>query len=90
MRRALSDAMMAAGSLVALLAGLIAIDANVRQQIALRLSSHPGDALAATGHQVGDLTAVIMVAAREQTLAHQPLAAFTLAAVILVLFMLRT
>lgn len=90
MRRAMSDAMMAAGSLLALLAGLIVIDANVRQQIALRLSSHPVDALAATGNHVQDLTAVIMVAAREQTLAHEPLAIFTLAAVVLVLFMLRT
>jgi hypothetical protein len=90
MRRAMSDAMMAAGSLLALLAGLVLIDANVRQQIALRLSSHPGAALEATGYQVRNLTSVIMVAAREQTLAHEPLAIFSLAAVVLVLFMLRT
>lgn len=90
MRRVMSDAMMTAGSALALIAGLVMIDPNVREQISLRLSSHPSAALAATGGGVRDLTAVILVAAREQTLAHAPLAIFTLAAVVLVLFMLRT
>jgi hypothetical protein len=90
MRRVMSDAMMTAGSALALIAGLVVIDANVREQIALRLSSHPAAALAATGNGMRDLTSVMLVAAREQTLAHAPLAIFTLAAVVLVLFMLRT
>jgi hypothetical protein len=90
MRRAMSDAMMTAGSALALVAGLVVIDADVREQIAMRLSSHPSAALAAAGGQVRDLTSVILVAAREQTLSHAPLAIFTLAAVVLVLFMLRT
>lgn len=90
MRRVISDAMMTAGSALALVVALVMIDADVRQQISLRLSSHPAAELASTGERVRDLASVIAVAAREQTLAHAPLAIFTLAAVVLVLFMLRT
>ena len=90
MRRAISDAMMTAGSALALVVALVLIDGDVRQQISLRLSSHPAAELAASGEHVRDLASVIAMAAREQTLAHAPLAIFTLAAVVLVLFMLRT
>lgn len=90
MRRAISDAMMTAGSALALVLGLVMIDADVRQQIALRLSSNPAAEIAATGDRVRALASVIAVAAREQTLAHAPLAIFTLVAIVLVLFMLRT
>ena len=90
MRRAMSDAMMTVGSALALIAGLVMIDANVREQISLRLSTPSPAALAATGSGMRDLTAVIWTAARDQTLSHAPLAIFTLAAVVLVLFMLRT
>ncbi len=90
MRRAISDAMMTAGGVLALVVGLVMIDADVRQQIALRLSSNPAGELAATGDRVRALASVVAVAAREQTLAHAPLAIFTLVAIVLVLFMLRT
>jgi hypothetical protein len=90
MRRAMTDAMLTAGSALALIAGLLVIDADVRQQLALRLASNPATELAATGDRVRAIASVIFVAAREQTLAHAPLAIFTLAAVVLVLFMLRT
>jgi hypothetical protein len=90
MRRVMSDAMMTAGSALALIAGLVMIDANVREQISLRLSRPSAATLAATGAGVRDLTAVVWTAARDQTLAHAPLAIFALAAVVLTLFMLRT
>ncbi len=90
MRRVMSDAMITAGSALALVAGLVMIDANVREQISLRLATPSAATLAATSHGVRDLTAVMWVAARDQTLDHEPLALFTVAAVILVLFMLRT
>ncbi|HWF84737.1 MAG TPA: hypothetical protein VG222_07830 [Vicinamibacterales bacterium] len=90
MRRVVSDAMMTAGSALALVAGLVMIDANVREQISLRLSTASPATLAAAGNDMRDLTAVVWAAARDQTLSHAPLAIFTLAAVVLVLFMLRT
>ena len=90
MRRAMSDAMMMVGSALALIAGLVMIDANVREQISLRLAPPSAVTLAATSNGIRDLTAVIWAAARDQTLEHAPLAIFTLAAVVLVLFMLRT
>jgi hypothetical protein len=90
MRRVMNDAMITAGSALALIAGLVMIDANVREQISLRLASHPAATLAATSTGLRDFTAVIWMAARDQTIEHAPLAIFTLAAVVLVLFMLRT
>jgi hypothetical protein len=90
MRRVMNDAMITAGSALALIGGLVMIDANVREQISLRLSAPSTATLVATGSGVRDLTTVIWQAARDQTLDHAPLAIFTLAAVVLVLFMLRT
>ena len=90
MRRVTNDAMITAGSALALIAGLVMIDANVREQLALRLSSPSTATLVATSTGVRDFTTVIWQAARDQTLDHAPLALFTLAAVVLVLFMLRT
>ena len=86
MRRAMNDAMLTAGSVLALIVGLIAIDADVRNQLSMRLASHPLADVASTGDRVRAIASVVFVAAREQT----PLAMFTLAAVVLVLFMLRT
>jgi hypothetical protein len=86
----MTDAMLTAGSALALIAGLLVIDADVRRQLALRLASNPTGELVATGDRVRAIASVVFVAAREQTLAHEPLAIFTLAAVVLVVFMLRT
>jgi hypothetical protein len=90
MRRAMNDAMLTAGSVLALIIGLIAIDADVRNQLSMRLASHPLADVASTSDRVRAIASVVFVAAREQTVAHAPLAIFTLAAVVLVLFMLRT
>ena len=46
--------------------------------------------LATAGRQLTDFTSVIATAARDQSLGHAPLLMFTLAAAVLVLFMLRT
>ena len=90
MRRVMTDAMITAASALALIAGLLVIDANVREQVSLRLTAPSAATLAATGNGVRDLASVLWTAARDQTLDHAPLAIFTLAAVVLVLFMLRT
>ena len=90
MRRRLTDLMMTAGSLLALIAALVVIDPRVREQIMLRLSAQPVGQLEATGREMRNLTSVIYVAAHEQSIAHAPLVLFGLAAIVLTIFMLRT
>ena len=81
---------MSAGTVVVLLLVLIAFDDRVREQVSAHLHARPSLQLASAGRQLGDLSAVIAHAAREQSLGHAPLLIFTLAAAVLVLFMLRT
>jgi hypothetical protein len=82
--------MMSAGTVAILLLVLIGMDDRVREQVSLRSFAHPSVELASASRHVADLTSVIAQAAREQSLGHAPLLIFTLAAAVLVLFMLRT
>jgi hypothetical protein len=90
MRRALREALMSAGTVVILLLVLIAFDDRVRDHVSRRIVAHPSAELASIGRQARDFTTVIATAARDQSLGHAPLMIFTLAAAVLVLFMLRT
>ena len=81
---------MSAGTVVILLLVLIAFDDRVREQVSGRIATRPSVELATAGRQVTDFTSVIATAARDQSLGHAPLLMFTLAAAVLVLFMLRT
>ena len=80
---------MSAGTVVILLLVLIAYDDGVRDHLARRVA-HPSVEVASIARQLHDLTTVIVAAARDQSLGHAPLLIFTLAAAVLVLFMLRT
>lgn len=73
-----------------LLLTLVAIDDRVRQQLALRFNARPATELVDAGTRVRDLATGVLEAARDQSIAHAPLMIFVLAAVVLVLFMLRT
>jgi len=85
------EALMSIGTVVVILLVLIAVDDRVRDQFSMRfMSSRPSVQLVAAGQQARDLTSVIAEVARDQSLAHAPLLIFALAAVVLVLFMLRT
>jgi hypothetical protein len=90
MRRAFREALMSAGTVVILLLVLIAFDDRVRDHVSRRLVAHPGVELASWGHQARDFANVLVRAAHSQSLGHAPLLLFTLAAAVLVLFMLRT
>jgi hypothetical protein len=90
MRRPIREVLMSAGTVVILLLVLIATDDRVRERVSPRVVTHPSAELASAGRQVRDLTTVIIEAARDQTIGHAPLMLFTLAASVLVLFMLRT
>ena len=84
------ELLLSIGTVVLVLLVLIAADDRVRDQVVMRAVSHPSVGIAAAGQQASNLTGVIAEAAREQSLAHAPLLIFSLAAVILVLVMLRT
>jgi hypothetical protein len=81
---------MSVGTVAILLLALICFDDRVREQVMQRFVAHPTTELSSAGRQVSDLTTVIVKAARDQSLGHAPLLIFTLAAAVLVLFMLRT
>jgi hypothetical protein len=81
---------MSVGSVAILLLVLIAFDDRVRDQVSRRVVAHPSQELANVGRQASSLTNTIAVAARDQSRGHAPLLIFTLAAGVLVVFMLRT
>ena len=81
---------MSVGTVGILLAVLIAFDAGVRDEMSRRVLAHPSMELSNIVRQVSDFTSVIAVAARTQSFGHAPLLIFTLAAAVLVVFMLRT
>jgi hypothetical protein len=81
---------MSAGTVAILLLVLIAFDDRVRDQVSRRIVAHPSQEVASVGRQASNLTNAIAVAARDQSRGHAPLLIFTLAAGVLVLFMLRT
>jgi hypothetical protein len=89
MRRTLRDALMSAGALIVLLMALVSVDDRVREQFSLRLASGPSAQLRTASAHVRDLTSVVVEAARDQSIEHAPLVLFVLAAIVLVLFMLR-
>jgi len=90
MRRQLREVVLSVGAVVLLLLLLTAMDDRVRDQVSLRVVAHPTVELASAGRQARDLTTVIAEAARYQTIGHAPLLIFTMAAAVLMLFMLRT
>ena len=89
MRRRFGEALMCLGAAMLLLVALVCIDDRVREHLTLKVS-RPAVELAREGKRAGDLTSVVMAAARQQSASHAPLLAFTLAASVLVVFMLRT
>jgi hypothetical protein len=87
MKRLMNDALISVGALLVLLVALVSIDDRVRDH--LRLSFQGFDA-AGAGAQASNLGAVALVAARDLTIAHAPMTVFIVAAVLLLVFMLRT
>ncbi len=90
MRRGFREVLMSVGTMAILLLILVAADDRVRDQISRGFVAHPTVELASVGRQLSDVAHVVASAARDQSLGHAPLLIFTLAAAVLVLFMLRT
>jgi hypothetical protein len=88
-RGAVAETLLSAGAVMVLLVALVAVDPSVRQELSQR-TAQPGWELASAGSRVHALTTVVAQAVHQQSLAHAPLVIFGLAAVILLLLMLRT
>lgn len=88
MRRLLHDALISLGALAILLILLASIDARVREQVVRIANGAAAGEVADT--KIYDVGSVIVTAARDQSVAHAPLAIFVIAAGVLLLCMLRT
>lgn len=83
--------LLAVGGVGGLLAGLAIVDERVRLQFAQIFTGQgtTGEVGNAVTH-VQDVATVVLVAIRDQSLAYAPLTIFLLAALVLVMFMVRT
>jgi len=90
MRRGLGDLLISSAALMLLLLILASIDNRVRDQASALVRGTPSAHVSGVGRQVQSLSIVVAGAVREQSVAHAPLVIFTLAAAVLVLFMVRT
>lgn len=90
MRRVLSDALISAGALAVLLIGLVSIDDRVRQRVVSVVENgEVSSSVGAVSRAVGDVTGIILLAARDHSIDNAPMAVFVVAATALVLAMLR-
>ena len=90
MRRAFGDALSSAAALVVLLVGLVAIDDRVRDRVlSVIRTGEVSSSVGSVTSIASDVAGVLMMAARDQSLDHAPLAVFVVAATALVLAMLR-
>jgi hypothetical protein len=90
-RNRLSDFVISAGALAALVLILASFDVRVREQFSLRVGAgQPSAQVASAGTAARELAGVVFDVARDQSIEHAPLVIFVLAATVLVLFMLRT
>lgn len=90
-RRTVYGGVTAAAGVCALVTGLALIDERVRDQIVrIMRGKAPTDELVSAGERATDLMTMVMQAVRDQSIEHAPLVVFSVAALVLVLFMTRT
>jgi hypothetical protein len=91
MRRAVGEAMMTVGGALVLVLTLVLLNDHVRDEIGSVFDAHhPGASVSGLAVRLGDVVAIVAMAAREQSMEHASLVIFSLAAAVLVVFMLRT
>ena len=88
MRRAAQDALISMGALAILLLALVSIDARVREHAGRIMNGAASGDFG--GEQLSTIGSMVLLAARDQSVAHAPLAIFVAAAAVLLLAMLRT
>jgi len=89
MRRVLGDALISAGAMLILLLVLVSVDDRVRERVSA-LATPSRSELVSAGTMVGQVSAVVVRAVRDQSVEHAPMMIFAVAATVLVLCMLRT
>lgn len=88
-RRTLGDAVISLAALLFLLLMLVSVDGRVRDRVSVIWTPDSSE-LVGAGRELGSMVSVVFEAVKDQSVAHAPLALFTVAATVLVLFMLRT
>lgn len=91
LRRPFAGTVTASSGLVVLLLGLALVDERVRYRLA-RLASAPSTSgeITTAGLRLRELLEVVFMAVRDQSIEQAPLVIFALAALALLLFMMRT
>ena len=83
--------MISIAALGALLTTIVFVDDRVREQVSQRFSGRTAsDEFHSAGVHLREIAHVVGMAARDHGLEHGPILIFALAAIILVVFMLRT
>ena len=91
MRRVISDGLISFGAVVLLVVALVSIDDRVRDKVTEFLQAPPNSAqITGAGVQVAQVSNAVFKAVRDQSVEHAPMVVFGVAAMVLVLFMLRT
>jgi hypothetical protein len=89
MRRVLSDALISLAALVLLFTLLLAVDDRVKQRVSAFWTPDSSE-FAGASQQVGSFVTLTYEVVKDQSIAHAPLTIFTVAAAVLVIFMVRT
>lgn len=89
-RRTLGEAVGSAFCFVAVLVALVSIDDRVRDRMALLFSGSAATQVSSFGHRLNQVADALAQAVADQSIAHAPMLIFTMVAVVLVIFMLRT
>jgi hypothetical protein len=91
MRRAFGETLVSVIALGAVLATLVLVDPRVREQVSMRFNGRSASMeFHDAGRRFNDIAGVVMLALRDRGLEHGPILIFVLAAIVLVVFMLRT
>ena len=91
MRRVINDGLISLAAVVVLLVMLVSIDPRVRDTLRQMIAPPTGaSGITGVGTKLGDISMVMLKAAHDHSVENAPLVIFSVAATILVLFMLRT
>jgi hypothetical protein len=90
MRRAYNEVLLSVAALGIVLAGVVATNEQVREQVTRHTGSGASSELVDAGSRARATAIVALRAAKEECEAHAPLTAFVVAASVLTLFMVRT
>ena len=89
MRRLFGDALISFAALLLLCTVLLAVDGRIRERVS-GFWAPDSSQLAGASEQVGSVVSLAYEVVRDQSIEHAPLTIFTVAAAVLVMFMVRT